>query len=53
MDIITITICPTDEDILNCIDYEMCKHDLHNNCIYTDRCNILHYLELSNNLEKR
>lgn len=42
MDIITINTCPTDEDILNCIDYETCKHDLHNNCIYADRCNVLH-----------
>ena len=42
MDIITITVCPTDEAILNCIDYETCKHDLRNDCIYADRCNDLH-----------
>lgn len=53
MDIITINTCPTDKDILNCIDYEICKYDLHNNCIYADRCNALHDLELSNNLEKK
>ncbi len=42
MDIITITVCPTDEAILNYIDYETCKHDLRNDCIYADRCNVLH-----------
>ena len=42
MDIITITVCPTDEAILNYIDYETCKHDLCNDCIYADRCNVLH-----------
>lgn len=52
MDIITINLYPTDEDILNCIDYKICKYDLHNDCIYADRYNSLHCLELSNNLEK-
>lgn len=42
MDFINITICPTDEEILKCFDYRICKHMLHNDCIYADRCNMLH-----------
>lgn len=52
MDTITITICPTDEAILNCIDYETCKYDLRNDCIYADRCERLHFKRLSEEIEK-
>ena len=50
MDYINITTCPTDEDILSCFDYRICKYMLHNDCIYADRCKMLHRSESKEDL---
>lgn len=42
---------PTDEDLMNCDDFEMCSLSEHNSCIYRRKCEELQFRKLNNELE--
>lgn len=42
---------PTDEDLMNCDDFEMCSLLERNSCIYRRKCEELQFRKLNNELE--
>ena len=42
---------PTDEDLMNCDDFEMCSLSEYNSCIYRRKCEELQFRKLINELK--